>query len=207
MATKFKFEIESDGLTAEQAQTFSAFVNSLKDVEAPAIGFYPQKTEVKTAAVPDMAAIFAQEKILKEGIAKHDTPAKKRRAPKFEVPESPGVIEPTPGRGDTEIDEAATEEAYHKEVAQKAEEAQKAKDLIQEKPAPEEAAAQETEEAVFAAEIRSITLDVLKKLVSAKQANHRDEIKAYFAKRDGARTSTLPDEFYQEFFDLLTAMA
>jgi hypothetical protein len=25
-----KFEIESDGLTVEQAQTFSAFVNSLK---------------------------------------------------------------------------------------------------------------------------------------------------------------------------------
>ena len=198
MATKFKFEIESDGLTAEQAQTFSAFVNSLKEVS---------RTATVAAEALKPVQIFPpaiMTEILKEGIAKNDTPAKKRRAPKFEVPESPGVIEPTPGRGDTENDEAATEEAYHKEVAQKAEEAQKAKDLIQEKPAPEET---EQGDNLAPEPSTAVTLDMLKKLVSAKQANHRDEIKAYFAKRDGARTSTLPDEFYQEFFDLLTAMA
>jgi hypothetical protein len=180
MATKFKFEIESDGLTAEQAQTFSAFVNSLKEETASKVDF--SQKQVYTPI--DMAEVFTA-----EAIAKRDTPAKKRRAPKFDIPESPGVIE-----------EAAPEEAAPEEAAPE--------EAAPEEAAPEEAAPEEAapEEAAPEEPSNDVTLDMLKKLVSAKQANHRDDIKAYFAKRDGARTSTLPDEFYQEFFDLLTAM-
>jgi len=185
MATKFKFEIESDGLNDHQAQAFSDFVKSLKEDYAPKVGFSDE--DLKGVQVKDPI-------IVSEGVAKHDTPAKKRRAPKFTTPEE--ANEPEANAPEANAPEANEPEANAPEANEP--------EANEPEATPEETVQGDN---VAPEPSNDVTLDMLKKLVSAKQANHRDAIKAYFAKRDGARTSTLPDEFYQEFFDLLTAMA
>jgi hypothetical protein len=197
MATNFTFKIESDGLTAEQAQTFSAFVKSLQKEEAAAKEGFSQKqvNDMPVYAPVDMAEVFTE----KANVA---ATAKRRRAPKFEIPEAAAEEAAVKDEArqkayDLEMEEDRKETENFRAEEQADRDAQKKADLDAQEVAPDQGTPQP---------VCDVTLDTLKKLVSAKQANHRDAIKAYFTKRDGARTSTLPEEFYQEFFDLLTSM-
>jgi non-homologous end joining protein Ku len=204
MATKFKFEIESDGLTNHQTAAFSKFIETLGGHNF-------------TESIPVNGAVDLTE-VLRQEAAHKSAPAKKRRAPKFEVPESPGVIEDTQeaayaldqqalNKTDyaaAEAQDAARQKAYNLEMAEDAQEAEAAQ-MVADAITTANLKPQETEEAPEPS--NEVTLEMLKRLVSAKQANHRDTIKAYFTKRDGARTSTLPEKFYLEFYDLLTNLA
>jgi hypothetical protein len=202
MATTFNFHIESDGLTLLQTAAFSNFIESLGG-------------HSYTEAIPVNGAINVSEEVVK-----HDTPVKKKRAAKFDIPAGSGVIEDT-----QEAAYALDQQELNKTDYAAAEAQDAAREKLQASYAIDQAVAeQEAEAAQMVADAKTtanlkpqeieeapepssdVTLEMLKRLVSAKQANHRDTIKAYFTKRDGARTSTLPEEFYTEFHELLTSL-
>ena len=102
MATKFKFEIESDGLTVEQASAFSVFVKSLNfavsvtnDVQAGLI----KLAEIKTTRSEEVET---------------PEPAKKKRASRAKAEEAQAE--------EAQAEEAQAEEAQAEEA--QAEEAQ-----------------------------------------------------------------------------------
>jgi flagellar biosynthesis GTPase FlhF len=269
MATKFKFEIESDGLTNAQALCLSNFVASLQANSE--LG-----PHVVNGGYPEM-----QNRVLEtDEVVKHNTPVKKRASKIAENPvqlikrlidknealKTEEHLENEEAEKQAYYSKKATEQeateqeateqeenyeskqhlAKRKEAERKAYQEQEASENIEEtdeeiwesniKAAKEVARikqAMETKHEAMMAGLEAdekkreedtqralnpeqeapkgegspVTLETLKRLVSAKQASHRDAIKAYFAKRDGARTSTLPEKFYEEFHDLLTALS
>ena len=99
MATKFKFEIESDGLTTAQSIAFSAFVNSLSAQTIASSAFVNSLNAQTAAPVKDF---IPQESADVEEVVKHDTPQKKKRAPKLDIKAGSGNIEDTEADQDKE---------------------------------------------------------------------------------------------------------
>jgi len=104
MATKFKFEIESDGLTVQQAEAFSAFVQTLKVPKfSERMGFEPTPISEPEAEVSQGRSIPLQE-------AKEEAP-KRKRAPKAKEVETQA-----PEAEDEQPEDAQTEAVHAAEV-------------------------------------------------------------------------------------------
>jgi hypothetical protein len=209
MATRFNFSMESDGLNNEQAATFAAFVKSLqvKSEIGPNLANADYPVPAYEINSEDIYALNDADKM------ETPTPAKKKRASRSISPEQIESEEIkkflAEEKADRDAQEQADKEAYESRLRQS-----KEKDEI--------VAQQEAESAeilykdIADQDVKKVspptgagspvTLDTLKKLVGEKQAKHRDEIKAYFLKKGGYKTTTLPDSLYEQFHDLLTAM-
>ena len=103
MATKFKFEIESDGLTVEQASAFSIFVKSLNfavsvtnDVQAGLIKLDEiETTQSEEVEIPEPAKKKRASRAKVEGVQAEEPQAEEPQ-PEEPQPEEPQPEEPQP---------------------------------------------------------------------------------------------------------------
>lgn len=183
MATNFKFEIESDGLTTEQANAFSTFVKTLQpltatDTTAPSQNFTTKDYDEVKAASEKMNADYV------EGIKKDITEAvgntKKKRASraKAEEVQSEEVQSEEP-----QAEEVQSEEAQAEEV--QAEEAQ-AEDKLK----------------TFAFSIQDV-----RDRVKEKQVKWRTSIKAELERLGSSSVSLLDPEHFEEFCNFMDNLA
>ena len=181
MATKFKFEIESDGLTVEQASAFSVFVKSLNfavsvtnDVQAGLIKLAEiETTQSEEVEIPE--------------------PAKKKRASRAKVDE---VISETPMQIDARnmdvVEEPQAEEVQAEEV--QAEEPQA------EEPQAEEPQAEETKTSAF-------SIQDVRDRVKEKQGKWRTSIKAELERLGSSSVSLLAPAHFEEFCNFMDNLA
>jgi len=189
MATKFKFEIESDGLTVEQASAFSIFVKSLSiavsvtnDVQAGLIKLAEIETAQSERIVPEYA----------EGIKKDIVDAventKKRRATRAKAKE---VISETPMQIDARnmdvVEEVQAEEVQAEEV--QAEEVQA--EEVQPKPTKTSA----------------YSIQDVRDRVKEKQVKWRTVIKAELERLGSSSVSLLDPKHFEEFCNFMDNLA
>jgi len=178
MATKFKFEIESDGLTVEQASAFSIFVKSLSiavsvtnDVQAGLIKLAEiETTQSEEVEIPE--------------------PAKKKRASRAKAEE---VISETPMQIDARnmdvVEEVQAEEVQAEEV--QAEEVQ-----------AEEVQAEEPKTKTSAYSIQDV-----RDRVKEKQVKWRTSIKAELERLGSSSVSLLDPKHFEEFCNFMDNLA
>ena len=180
MATKFKFEIESDGLTVEQATAFAAFINALGGQTAPKCTGSTQLhlgTYLEEKITPDYA----------EGIKKDIVEAventKKKRASRAKVEE---VISETPMQIDARnmdvVEEVQAEEVQAEEVQ------------------AEEVQAEETKTSAF-------SIQDVRDRVKEKQVKWRTSIKAELERLGSSSVSLLDPEHFEEFCNFMDNLA
>ena len=176
MATKFKFEIESDGLTPSQTLAFRTFIGTLGGAE-----FLEQSRQEELKESPAQTERITPE--YAEGIKKDTVEAventKKKRASRAKVEE---VISETPMQIDARnmdvVEEVQAEEVQAEEVQ------------------AEEVQAEETKTSAF-------SIQDVRDRVKEKQVKWRTSIKAELERLGSSSVSLLAPEHFEEFCNFM----
>ena len=197
MATKFKFEIESDGLNTAQTTAFAAFINALGG----------QASSKDTAATQHHLGTCLEEKItpdyaegIKKDIVEAGENTKKKRASraKVEEPQAEEFISETPMQIDARnmdtIEEVQAEEPQAEEP--QAEEPQA------EEPQAEEPQAEEAKPKTSAFSIQDV-----RDKVKEKHVKWRTSIKAELARLGSPSVTLLNPEHFEEFCNFMDNLA
>ena len=188
MATKFKFEIESDGLTVEQASAFSIFVKSLSiavsvtnDVQAGLIKLAEiETTQSEEVEIPE--------------------PAKKKRASRAKAEEA---ISETPMQIDARnmgvIEEPQAEEPQAEEISTDELVSNIAKAMGVN---TEDVQAEEPKTKTSAYSIQDV-----RDRVKEKQVKWRTSIKAELERLGSSSVSLLDPEHFEEFCNFMDGLA
>ena len=200
MATKFKFEIESDGLNTAQTTAFAAFINALGG----------QASSKDTAATQHHFGTCLEEKItpdyaegIKKDIVEAGENTKKKRASRAKVEEvqAEEFISETPMQIDARnmdtIEEVQAEEVQAEEV--QAEEVQ-AEEVQAEEVQAEEPQAEETKTSAF-------SIQDVRDRVKEKQGKWRTSIKAELERLGSSSVSLLAPEHFEEFCNFMDNLA
>jgi len=183
MATKIKFEIESDGLTPSQTTAFAALINALGGTE-----FLEQlrQEELKEAPAQQDERVETPE------------PAKKKRTTRAKVDE---VISETPMQIDARnmdvVEEVQAEEVQAEEV--QAEEPQA------EEPQAEEPQAEEPQ--AEAKKTPAFSIQDVRDRVKEKQGKWRTSIKAELERLGSSSVSLLDPAHFEEFCNFMDNLA
>ena len=194
MATKFKFEIESDGLTVEQASAFSVFVKSLNfavsvtnDVQAGLIKLAEiETTQSEEVEIPE--------------------PAKKKRASRAKA-EEPQAEEPQaeePQAEEPQAEEVQAEEVQAEEV--QAEEVQ-AEEVQAEEVQAEEVQAEEVQAEETKPKTSAFSIQDVRDRVKEKQGKWRTSIKAELERLGSSSVSLLDPKHFEEFCNFMDNLA
>ena len=198
MATKFKFEIESDGLNTAQTTAFAAFINALGG----------QASSKDTAATQHHFGTCLEEKITPdcaEGIKKDIVEAventKKKRASraKTEEVQAEEVQAEEVQAEEVQAEEPQAEEPQAEEP--QAEEPQ-AEEPQAEEPQAEEPQAEETKPKTSAFSIQDV-----RDRVKEKQGKWRTSIKAELERLGSSSVSLLAPEHFEEFCNFMDNLA
>ena len=197
MATKFKFEIESDGLNTAQTTAFAAFINALGG----------QASSKDTVATQHHFGTCLEEKItpdyaegIKKDIVEAGENTKKKRASRAKVEEvqAEEFISETPMQIDARnmdtIEEVQAEEVQAEEP--QAEEPQA------EEPQAEEPQAEEAKPKTSAFSIQDV-----RDRVKEKQGKWRTSIKAELGRLGSSSVSLLAPEHFEEFCNFMDNLA
>ena len=187
MATKFKFEIESDGLNTAQTTAFAAFINALGG----------QASSKDTAATQHHLGTCLEEKItpdyaegIKKDIVEAGENTKKKRASraKVEEPQAEEFISETPMQIDARnmdtIEEVQAEEPQAEE------------------PQAEEPQAEEAKPKTSAFSIQDV-----RDRVKEKQGKWRTSIKAELERLGSSSVSLLDPARFEEFCNFMDNLA
>ena len=189
MATKFKFEIESDGLTVEQASAFSVFVKSLNfavsvtnDVQAGLIKLAEiETTQSEEVEIPE--------------------PAKKKRASRAKA-EEPQAEEPQAEEPQAEEPQAEEPQAEEPQAEEPQAEEPQAEEPQAEEPQAEEPQAEETKPKTSAFSIQDV-----RDRVKEKQVKWRTSIKAELERLGSSSVSLLNPTHFEEFCNFMDNLA
>ena len=181
MATKFKFEIESDGLTVEQSQAFSSFVKSL--------GAATEAIKSVTEALQPL-----QDETSEQEITEAPEPAKKKRASRAKVEEVQAE--------EVQAEEPQAEEPQAEEV--QAEEVQ-AEEVQAEEVQAEEVQAEEVQ--AEAKKTSAFSIQDVRDRVKEKQVKWRTSIKAELERLGSSSVSLLDPAHFEEFCNFMDNLA
>ena len=176
MATKFKFEIESDGLTTAQTLAFRTFIGTLGGAE------------------------FLED-IRQEEVKEEKPKATRKKAEKPEAPQEEAKPEAPQEEAKPEApQEEAKPEAPQEEAKPEAPQEEAKPE------APQEEAKPEAIEVVEPETVSAPTLMQIRSLVAQKAAEHKDTIKAKLVELGAQNVSTLDAKHFQTIFDFLTEL-
>ena len=178
MATKFKFEIESDGLTPSQTLAFRTFIGTLGGAE-----FLEQIRQEEVSAQQDESVETSE-------------PAKKKRASRAKAEEV--QVEEVQAE-EVQAEEVQAEEVQAEEV--QAEEVQ-AEEVQAEEPQAEEPQAEETKPKTSAFSIQDV-----RDRVKEKQGKWRTSIKAELERLGSSSVSLLDPAHFEEFCNFMDSLA
>ena len=177
MATKFKFEIESDGLTPSQTLAFRTFIGTLGGTE-----FLEQIRQEELKETSEQEITEAPE------------PAKKKRASRAKAEE---VQAEEVQAEEVQAEEVQAEEVQAEEV--QAEEVQ-AEEPQAEEPQAEEPQAEETKTSAF-------SIQDVRDRVKEKQVKWRTSIKAELERLGSSSVSLLDPAHFEEFCNFMDNLA
>ena len=214
MATKFKFEIESDGLTPSQTTAFAAFINALGG----------QASSKDTAATQHHFGTCLEEKItpdyaegIKKDIVEAGENTKKKRASRAKVEEvqAEEFISETPMQIDARnmdtIEEPQAEEFISETPMQiDARNMDTIEEPQAEEPQAEEPQAEEVQaEEVQAEETKTSAFSIqdVRDRVKEKQGKWRTSIKAELERLGSSSVSLLAPEHFEEFCNFMDNLA
>ena len=184
MATKFKFEIESDGLTLSQTLAFRTFIGTLGGAE-----FLEQIRQEEVHAQQDERITPEYAEGIKKDIIEAVENTKKKRASRAKA-EEPQAEEP-------QAEEPQAEEPQAEEP--QAEEPQAEEPQAEEVQA-EEVQAEETKTSAY-------SIQDVRDRVKEKQVKWRTSIKAELERLGSSSVSLLAPEHFEEFCNFMDNLA
>ena len=180
MATKFKFEIESDGLTPSQTLAFRTFIGTLGGAE-----FLEQLRQEDVSAQQDESVEIPE-------------PAKKKRASRAKVEE---VQAEEVQAEEVQAEEPQTEEVQAEEV--QAEEPQ-TEEVQAEEPQTEE---QDKDDQPKPNKTSAFSIQDVRDRVKEKQGKWRTSIKAELERLGSSSVSLLDPKHFEEFCNFMDNLA
>ena len=186
MATKFKFEIESDGLTPSQTLAFRTFIGTLGGTE-----FLEQIRQGDVSAQQDESVETSE-------------PAKKKRASraKAEEVQAEEVQAEEVQAEEVQAEEVQAEEVQAEEVQAEEPQAEEpqAEEPQAEEPQAEEPQAEETKTSAF-------SIQDVRDRVKEKQGKWRTSIKAELERLGSSSVSLLDPAHFEEFCNFMDNLA